>query len=228
MKQAEGPCVNFTMAHADIEYRGDFFMIGVIHRDERNPDILSTLLEKIQPDVITVEVSRYSLEFRRSTGDMYRERLGGICGCLDRPHGRTISGLYSFIDMPSEFTVAEEYCRQHDTAVYPVDMDLFSLLKLRRVDELIDRGNVAANLCADEKARTSEKVLADLYFRKGVTAFSYDEEMVIRDSFICHKIGILKKRYANRRFVHIAGWQHLRDPLSLYEPFHPVKIFPYD
>lgn len=204
-------------------------MLGVIHRDERNPGILRTWLEKIQPDVITVEVSRYSLEFRLSIGDMYRERLGSVCGRLDRPHrGRAVGDLYSFIDMPSEFTIAEEYCKSHDILVYPVDMDLFSALKLRRTDELIDGKNVAANLRRDEKTGTSQKVLADLYFRKGVTAFSYDEEMAIRDNFMCHKIGILRKRCANGRFLHIAGWQHLRDPLSLYDRFHPVKIFPYD
>lgn len=217
------------MARADNEYSGDFFMLGIIHRDERNPDILRTWLTKIQPDVVTVEISRYSLDFRRSAGNMYRERLSGICGCRDmRQYGRTIDELYSFIDMPLEFAVADEYCRQNDIDVYPVDMDLFSLLKLRKVDELIDRENIMKNLSGDKKPVMSESMLADLYFRRGVAAFSYDEEMAIRDNFMCHKIGILRKRFKNKRFLHIAGWQHLRDPLSFYAVFHPVKIFPYD
>ena len=79
-----------------------------------------------------------------------------------------------------------------------------------------------------ERSAPVERVLADLYFHKGVTAFSYSEEMAMRDKFMCHKISILRKRHKNGRFLHIAGWQHLRDPLSLYGPFQPVKIFPYD
>lgn len=204
-------------------------MLGIIHRDERNPDILRAWLEKLRPDVITVEISRYAIDFRRLAGNMYREKLHDVCGNSDPAQcGRGIADIASFIDMPKELTIADEYCRRNNIQAYPVDMDLFSLLKLNKIDELTDRKNIM-DAQADDVARgTSEKILADLYFHKGVAAFRYDEEMAIRDNFMCHRIGILRKRYRGGRFLHIAGWQHLRDPLSLYDTFQPVKIFPYD
>ncbi len=41
-----------------------------------------------------------------------------------------------------EFMIADDYCRRNNIDVYPVDMDLFSFLKLRKIDELIDRQNI--------------------------------------------------------------------------------------
>lgn len=208
-------------------------MLGIIHRDARNPESLRKWLEKLRPDVITCEISRYALHFRRTTGQMYRKRLDDICASLSPelsgPANSRFKDLYSFIDIPAEFIIADEYCRRNNIGLYPVDMDLFSFLKLRKIDELINSRNIQRNLADDhERSGPLEQVLADLYFHKGVTAFSYDEEMAMRDRFMCHKIHILRKRHKNGRFVHIAGWQHLKDPLSLYDPFQPVKIFPYD
>lgn len=208
-------------------------MLGIIHRDVRNPESLRKWLEKLRPDVITCEISRYSLDFRRATEEMYRKRLDDICASLSPqwsgPADPRLEDLYSFIGIPAEFIMADEYCRRNNSDLYPVDMDLFSFLKLRKIDELIDSQNIQKSLTDSHAGSgTAEQVLADLYFYKGVTAFSYDEEMAMRDSFMCHKIGILRRRYQSQRFVHIAGWQHLEDPLSLYEPFQPVKIFLYD
>lgn len=208
-------------------------MLGIIHRDARNRESLRKWLKKLRPDVITCEVSRYSLHFRRRAGQIYRERLDDICASLPAdgsgPVNSRLRDLYSFIDIPLEFAIADEYSKQNNIGLYPVDMDLFSFLKLCKVDELISSQNIHESLVDDhEGSGSAERALADLYFHKGVTAFSYDEEMAMRDKFMCHKIGILRKRHRNGRFVHIAGWQHLRDPLSLYAPFQPVKIFPYD
>lgn len=221
------------MANASAGDSGDFFMLGVIHRDERNREILNQWLEKLRPDVITLEISQYSLDFRKITGPMYREKLDGTCSWLSsKGLARTnvrLESLYSFLDMPAEFAIADEYRTRNNIDVYPIDMDFFSFLKLRWVDELINEKNVQESLAeTHERLGPQERVLAELYFHKGVVAFLYDEEMAMRDRYMCRKIDILRKRHRAGRFLHIAGWQHLRDPLSLYDPFRPVKIFPYD
>ena len=131
-------------------YPGDFFMLGIIHRDQRNPEALRRWLENLRPDVITLEISRYSLDFRRSKGKIYREKLDDICASLyfegfDQAHSH-LENFYSFIEMPLEFMIAEDYRRRNNIHVYPVDMDLFSFLKLRKIDELINRQNVQKSL----------------------------------------------------------------------------------
>ena len=140
-----------------------------------------------------------------------------------------LDDFYSYVEVPREFEIASDYCARSDACVYPVDMDLFSYMKLREIDELISAENIGKSLSQKTQNRASlEKVLAGLYFGSSVTAFSYTDEMALRDRFMCRGIGLLMKRFSDKRFLHIAGWQHLKDPLDLYAQFHPVKIYPYD
>lgn len=229
-----GSCINLSMAHAvDQFFPGKFFMLGIIHRDRRNDRLLEEWIGKLKPEVITLELSPYGLAFRRSLGGVYRRKIDDICDGL-RLEGHTcvsseLEDLYSYVEIPREYEIAGDYCRRTNACLYPVDMDLFSFMKLREIDELISRENIRKNLSEKERSGGStEEVLAGLYFRSGVTAFSYSEEMVLRDRFMCHGIGLLMKRLCDKRFLHIAGWQHLKDPLNLYAQFQPVKIFPYD
>jgi hypothetical protein len=208
-------------------------MLGIIHRDRRNDEFLGRWIDALTPDVITLELSPYGLAFRQAMGEVYRERIDDIvhsCGAKDTPVRRTMWTIFTptWI-VPREFTIADEYCRQSGAYLYPVDMDLFFWMKLRGIEELINRANVekSVTLRAPE-GRGTENVLAGLYFRSGVTAFPYTDEMALRDGYMCRGIGVLAKRFSGRRFLHIAGWRHLADPLGLYARFHPVKIFLYD
>jgi len=229
-----GSCINLSMARAvDRTFSGEFFMLGIIHRNRRNDQLLEEWIGKLRPEVITLELSPYGLAFRRSMGEAYRRKIDDIYNSL-RLEGHTcppsqLDDLYSYVEVPREYKIAGDYCRRNGACLYPVDMDLFSFMKLREIDELISRENIRK--CLSENAQRGgsvEEVLAGLYFRSGVTAFSYSDEMALRDRFMCHGIGLLMKRLCDKRFLHIAGWQHLKDPLDLYAQFHPVKIFPYD
>ncbi|MHB8109403.1 MAG: hypothetical protein ACYDHW_05130, partial [Syntrophorhabdaceae bacterium] len=227
-------CINLSMAHICGNLSsGDFYMVGIIHRDPCNTDILSAWVERLKPDVITVEISPYGLAFRQRLGLAYHEKLDAIS---DRLHAeiskftsRDIEDLYSFMRIPAEYAVSQDYCSRNDALLFPVDMDYFSMMRLSRIDELIDPGNIRHNFENDERRdASSERVYAGLFFKSGITAFTYDTEMEIRDRFMSRKIAVLRKHLRDRRFVHIAGWQHLKDPLDIYQQFRPVKIFPYD
>ncbi len=222
------------MARADDEVPPpSFYMLGIIHRDRRNDEVLGRWIDALVPEVITLELSPYGLHFRQAMGEVYRKRIDDIVHSL-RSEGYPCSpgdvdDLYAYVDIPREFMIADDYCRRKGACLHPVDMDLFSWTKLRRIDELISRENVEKNLAfGAREGRGTENVLAGLYFRSGVAAFSYTDEMALRDRFMCRGIGLLAKRFSGKRFLHIAGWRHLTDPLALYAQFHPVKIFPYD
>lgn len=212
---------------------GSFFMLGIIHRDKRNEELLGKWIEALVPGVVTLELSPYGLAFRREMGEVYRKKIDDALYAL-RSEGYAcqpgdFEDLYAYVDIPREFAIADNYCRCNDACLYPVDMDLFSYTRLRAMDELTSRENIEKRVSGKAPERGGmEAVLADLYFRSGVTAFSYTDEMALRDRFMCRGIGLLMKRFRGRRFLHIAGWQHLKDPLALYAKFHPVKIFPYD
>lgn len=207
-------------------------MLGIIHRDRRNDEVLGKWIDSLMPEVITLELSPYGLAFRRANAGAYRKRIEDAVWAL-RSEGHPclpgdVDDLYAYVDIPREFAVAEEYCGRSGAHLHPVDMDLFSWMKLREIDELTSRENIEKLLDGKNPGGGTEKVLANLYFRSGVTAFSYTDEMVMRDRFMCNGIGLLAKRFSGARFLHIAGWRHLTDPLGLYARFHPMKIFPYD
>jgi hypothetical protein len=210
-----------------------FHMLGIIHRDRRNVELLEKWIDALTPGVITLELSPYGLAFRQAMGEVYRKRIDDIVrslrseGCLFPPGD--LDDLYSYVDVPAEFAIADEYCRRSGARLYPVDMDFFSRMRLQGIDELISRENMekSAAFRAPE-GRGTESVLASLYFRSGVTAFSYTDEMALRDGYMCRGIEVLARRFSGKSFLHIAGWRHLMDPLGLYARFHPVKIFPYD
>lgn len=222
------------MARLDDEvFPFSFHMLGIIHRDRRNDELLGKWIDVLAPEVITLELSPYGLAFRQAMGKVYRKRIDDIVRSL-RSEGRCCSSgdledLYAYVDVPREFAIADGYCRQSGARLYPVDMDFFSWTKLRGIDELVSPENVEKSLTfRDRSCRTAENVLASLYFRSGVSAFSYTDEMALRDGYMCRGIEALAKCFSGKRFLHIAGWRHLVDPLGLYARFRPVKIFPYD
>jgi hypothetical protein len=211
-----------------------FVMLGVIHRDERDPLVLAEWMERIGPDVITLEFSNYGLAFRKERGKEYRGRidevLKGLPGVARQGDKGSLEALYSYFDLPHEFKAASRYSSEHATPLYLVDMDMFSSLKLRKVDELVSRTNVEKLLSEENggSAGPFEETAARLFFEKGVTIVSYTDEMCIRDTYMSNRIAVLMKYYGDKRFLHICGWQHLQDPCNVYSPLNPVKVFFHD
>jgi hypothetical protein len=212
---------------------GRLYIIGVIHRDKKGPDLLSRWLDRIRPDVITLELSRFGLSLRQERGEEYKARIGQVLTSMRErnvPWNQdALSLLQSYVDPPYEFQVASAYKAAHEIPLYLIDMDMFSYLRLRSIEELLSPENIE-NLLSDRHrpARPQEKVLADLFFTKGVKVLPYSDEMYIRDLYMSRKIGVLLRFHTGGRFLHVCGWQHLQDPHDLYTPFKPVKVFFYD
>jgi len=208
-------------------------MLGVIHRDEFGPDLLDRWLRAVEPHVITLEFSHYGARFRREAGPVLRKRIEEVFNRLKRDnlpcYDNALSMALSYIGMPYEFDTASRYGKEHGIAVHLVDMDFFSYVKLREVEEFLSPGNLERLLAERTEGRADqEKGLARLFFDKGVKTAPYTKEMSIRDRYMSNKIAVLRKYHGEKRFLHITGWRHLEDPLNLYGPLEPVKVFIYD
>ena len=211
----------------------DFFVIlGVIHGDRDGRALLDKWLESAGPDMVTLEFSHYGLNFRLARGGAIRQKAGEAIDEL-RAEGLRIEedaldALFSYIDLPLEFTAASEYCDRRGAHLFLVDMDLFSSVSLNRMDELIAKENLRMLLKSDQCKRGRQKAMARLFLEKGIRTFPYTEEMRLRDRHMSERIGHLVKRHAPSRLVHICGWQHLCDPFGLYTTLYPKKAFIYD
>ncbi|HOE17453.1 MAG TPA: hypothetical protein PLX02_06675 [Syntrophorhabdaceae bacterium] len=217
----------------DIDRNRRFYMLGVIHRDERNREVLSRWIAGIGPDVITLEFTQYGLMFREKNRDRYKKRIDEALEKLKNGKrycsGSAIEALESFLNMPDEYEIASGYCAERQLPFYLIDMDAFSCLKLQKVDELFDAGNIERLLTEENAGNGSgEATMARLFFTSGIKTATYDDEMYVRDRHMADRISLLMKHAPDKRFLHIAGWRHLEDPHNLYAPLNPLKVFPYD
>ena len=206
-----------------------FCMLGVMHRDKSNREVVYEWLNKMGPDVVTVELSLYGLSFRKRMGPLLKRRVESFLEQKGNVGRKALSGLTTFIDLPGEYEAALHYCDEHEAPLYLVDMDYFSSLKLRHVEELFSEENMQRLVETDESGKEGyEKVMAKLFFESGVEADRYTQEMLVRDRYMSHRIEVLMRHRRDKKFVHITGWQHMKDPWGIFSHFNPVKVFPYD
>ncbi len=213
--------------------QGDgFFVLGVIHGDRDGKALLEGWLESTGPDMVTLEFSHYGLNFRQARAGALRQKAGEAIdelraeGC--RIDEAALDALFSYIDLPLEFTAASEYCDRRGAHLSLVDMDRFSSVNLSRMDELIAKENLRMFLKSDQCKGGSQKAMARLFLETGIKTFPYTEEMRLRDRHMSERIGHLMKHHAPLRAVHICGWQHLCDPFGFYTALCPKKVFIYD
>lgn len=208
-------------------------MIGLIHRDAGLGKLLAGWLESIQPEVITLELSSYGVAFRQSRGEELTGRLMATVEELnDQGHlinRDALDMLRAYIALPAELVISSGFASPRGIPVHLVDMDRYSKDYLDHMEALLDRANLVKLLCSPEQETTrSEMAVARLFFEKGVALFPYTEEMLARDRHMRDRIGELMDSHGTGRFLHVCGWQHLRDPRGLYTPLNPHKVFVYD
>jgi hypothetical protein len=208
-------------------------MLGVIHRDERNRVLLRRYIAGIRPDVITLEFTNYGLMFRKENRDRYKKRIDEVVKKLKNDkrsyNEAAMETLESFLNMPDEYEVVAEYCKEQQIPFYSIDMDVFSYLKLQKAEELFDAGNIERLLTEKDTGNGSgETTMARLFFESGIKSAPYDDEMYVRDRYMADRLSLLMKHSPEKRFLHITGWRHLEDPHGLYVSLDPLKVFPYD
>ena len=222
------------MAQIDTSYPDSrFMMLGLIHRDPEVRPLLSRWMEACRPDVITLEFSPYGYRFRKSKGAGLSRKVRETAGALSAEgcviDEQALDDLLAYIEMPPEVLEASAYAAASAIPIHLIDMDLYSWVRLRHMNELVSRENLSALLCGPHPGSTTkERVLARLYFRQGVRLFSYTEQMGERDRHMRDRIGELMAHPCAPRLLHVCGWQHLADPHAIYAPFDPTKVFLHD
>ena len=209
-------------------------MLGTIHRDKDGGLLLSGWLDRVKPEVITLEFSLYGMLFRKVHGPELRKRVGALIREMAVPVEQSravVQALSDYIDLPYEYAETSRYADGAGVPLHLLDVDRFSMINLWHVQELIDERNLRTWL-GDQTSReneiTKERALARLFFDKGVRAFAYTDEMLTRDRHIVEKLASLAHRYNGKRILHVCGWQHLVDQGNLYHTLNPVKVFLHD
>ena len=208
-------------------------MLGLIHRDPEVYPLLSRWMEALRPDVITLEFSQYGYGFRRSKGAGLSQKVreaAEAMGAEGYPIDRqALDDLLAYIDLPAEFVAASGYSADRSIPLHLIDMDVYSRVRLSRMDELVSRENLNILLSGPRAGDAGrERVLARLFFHEGVRLFPYTEEMDERDRHMRDRIAELMAHPGTPKVLHVCGWQHLADPHGLYSSLDPKKVFIHD
>jgi len=178
----------------ELPREADVVLVGTIHRVEAFKDLLEKLLKEIAPRLITVEISPFSVAYRKKREPLWSKKLQDLGGKVPE---KVLGSLWAALRMPYEFRIPKELdlC-----PVVPVDLCAPARRYLSALEDLLED--------PPEETFSPAKELAYLrLFLEGLYFPPRSPEDIRRERFMARKI----KRLASLRkpLVHIGGWRHL-------------------
>jgi hypothetical protein len=183
--------------------------------------------------MVTVEISPFSLRYRRHHGCRWQRQLADALAHL--PEGAAqhlaIQRLAAQVALPFEVRAARDYGRSRDVPWRPLDLGFLSRRHLPRYgSELLSPANVQALLA------TGDGSLKDFVageFRRARQALVHAPrrpfsigapETLRREHYLARRLRQLALRH--HRVVHLGGWEHLvhwRDSSGLWADLGDLK-----
>lgn len=188
--------------------RAPIYLIGTIHRAPEKAAFLEDLLQRLEPTLISVEISPYSLRLRRKYQALWLKRFDHLVHELGLSPKHPSLDLYrKALMMPYELEVAEQVARKRRIPLVPVDSsrsakrllrDLLLGLNPKNLRQLVQGPPVS--LWEKEEALVRFLLRSGLWPRRTEEDRWREEKMLRR-----------LRRLAARRtpLVHIGGWRHL-------------------
>jgi len=166
--------------------------------------------------VVTVEISRFSLRYRRAWEGRWRRQLREALAELppEAAGHPAIRRVAAQIDLPYEYQAAWDYSRRHGIKCLPLDLGGVSRRHLPRYGrELLSPANLRA--LADEPQDSLEDLVtrefrrARLTFARSPWRLAPDNrpETLRREFFMCRRLQHLAAQ--GGRVAHLGGWEHL-------------------
>ncbi len=191
-------------------------LIGTVHGDPLGYARAGKLLEHLQPDIVTVEISPFSLRYRLKHGPGWQRQLARALAQLPATAARhlAIQRLVAQVALPFEVRAARDYHRSTGVPWRPLDLGGLARRHLPRYGpELLSPANLQA-LLATPDGSLEEFVAAE--FNRARLALirsprrlltSGSTEMMRRERLLARRLRTLTSRH--RRVVHLGGWEHL-------------------
>jgi len=199
-----------------LELSSRLVLIGTVHGDPRGYARVLRLLERLRPEIVTVEISRFSVRYRQAWEQRWRRQLQKALaelppGASGHPAIRRVAGQ---IILPFEYRAARDYSRQQCIRCLPLDLGGLSRRHLPQYGkELLSPANLRALLAHGEDSR--DDPVAREFKRARWTMqnsawrlpLQNSPETRRRESFISRRLQRLLRTPG--RIVHVGGWEHL-------------------
>lgn len=194
-------------------------LVGVVHGDPQGYERAWRLLEQVQPDLITVEISHFSLRYRLRQGPRWQRLLKQALKELPlaAPGHLAIRRLSAQVGLPFEVRTARDWSKAYGIPWRPLDLGRTARRELPRYGrELLHPDNLRALLAAGDEADGSLADFVAAEFRRARLAyrrsprrlfFQNNQEKVQRERFLARRLHRLALQH--QRVVHLGGWEHL-------------------
>lgn len=191
-------------------------LIGTVHGDPRGYERVGRLLRWLRPDTVTVEISRFSLRYRRVWEEKWQRLLREALKELppEASGHPAIRRVAAQIALPFEYRAARDYCRGHQAKCLPLDLGGLSRRHLPAYSrELLSPANLLT--LAEEPQDSLEEAVAR-EFRRARSSLTRDHwrlplpgspETRRRELFVSRRLQRLVARGC--RVAHLGGWEHL-------------------
>lgn len=192
------------------------FLIGVVHGDPRGYDRACQLLANLTPDLVTVEISPFSLRYRLKHGPGWQRQLACVLSRLPAaaPRHLAIRRLAAQVALPFEVRAARDYHRATGTPWRPLDLPGPArrhlpcygpeLLSPANLEALLETGNGSLEEYVAAEFHRARRALAHPPRRLFPAG---DSETQRRERFWARHLRSLTSRHC--RVAHLGGWEHL-------------------
>ena len=193
--------------------------IGTSHIDPEGYDSLYRHLCELKPELVLVEVSLYSVLFRRTAGALYRTVFDRNMKSLGLDPTPELMNARRFLDVPFEYLAARRYCRESGALLRLMDLSAFSFIRLLPAFRLVTAGNMRliATLKADRAAqekRLARKIFSgkdDFNPEMMLARLSRDRLALAREKKLASRLSRALRRYGSLHIACVSGWEHLID-----------------
>jgi hypothetical protein len=194
----------------------NLILIGTVHGDPRGQARAEKLLYHLRPDLVTVEISPFSLRYRLQHGRGWQRQLAAALAEMPAGVERhlAIQRLAAQVALPFEVRAVRDYSRRVNVPWRPLDLGFLSRRHLPRYEtELLSPANLEA-LLATADGELQDYVAGEFHRARQVLSgaprrriFPGPPETWRRERFLARRLRRLVSRH--RRVVHLGGWEHL-------------------
>jgi pheromone shutdown protein TraB len=206
-------------------------LIGTVHRDPRGAERLLSLLRRLHPDLITLEMSEKAFTYRQGEArrlllrlDHILEQLAGdLPADLQKLQAHpAVADIRTLLALPFEYQATAAYAAEAAVPLHLIDLSDVSAAKLRRVEaDLITYRNlkILVTLPADAEKSDFEG------YGRAHAMITRDPGETVRQAYLegrrgAEGIGPRDRWMAGRmrrlltdrhggHLVHVGGWVHL-------------------
>jgi hypothetical protein len=197
--------------------RGRLTLVGVVHLDPGGENRLGRLLEDLEPDLITLQISPYALRWRRRNLTRLRDRLAGNLDLAARrlglgadqaaAHG-AVQAVAAQLEVPFEFLAARAYQRRFGGRIGLVEDSDVSRRLLGVFDrEVLSVDNLIALLGSPDVPLAARS--RGLWRRAGWGVDPDGAESPEGEAALAAAVARAHHRFDPRAHVHVCGFTHL-------------------